>query len=119
MGQFSETMGSFIRTGNYPLEANYVFNSEQELKDFYADELNNTLLHKGLFKVVSTEEKQTLYWVVNVNDELVLTPLISTDTIEQLEEKINNVQPGDIDLTDYYTKSEIDDMFNNSWEEYD
>ena len=32
MEQYSETIGSFIRRGNYPLEANYIFNSKEELK---------------------------------------------------------------------------------------
>ena len=35
MSQFSEMMGSFIRTGNYPMEANYIFPTEAALKEFY------------------------------------------------------------------------------------
>nr|WP_303661466.1 hypothetical protein [Bacteroides intestinalis] len=52
MSQFSEMMGSFIRTGNYPLEANYIFPTEAALKEFYNDEINQSTLHKGLFRIV-------------------------------------------------------------------
>lgn len=65
MSQYSETMGSFIRTGNYPLEANYYFETEQELFDFYSDPINKSTLHPGLFRVVGN---QTLYWAVRVAD---------------------------------------------------
>ncbi len=92
MSQYSELIGSFIRTGNYPLEANYIFDSEQSLRDFYTDELNNTTLHKGLFKIVSTEDKQTLYWVIDVDGELTLTPLISGNSINELNNKIQELE---------------------------
>ena len=52
MGQYSELIGSFKRMGNFPLEADYIFNSEEELKDFYSQEENAVLLHRGLFKIV-------------------------------------------------------------------
>ena len=32
MGQYSELIGSFKRMGNFPLEADYIFNSEEELR---------------------------------------------------------------------------------------
>lgn len=70
MSQYSETVGSFTRTGNYPLEANYIFNSEDELKQFYSDPIRKTTLHEGLLKVVSNENGQALYWVVNGNNGL-------------------------------------------------
>ena len=35
MGQYSELIGSFSRTGNFPLENNYIFESEAALKEFY------------------------------------------------------------------------------------
>ena len=70
MSQYSETVGSFTRTGNYPLEANYIFNSEDELKQFYSDPIKKTTLHEGLLKVVSNENGQALYWVVNGNNGL-------------------------------------------------
>ena len=52
MNQFSEVMGSFLRTGNYPLEANYIFPTEIDLLTFYEDPINKATLHKGLLKVV-------------------------------------------------------------------
>ena len=52
MSQFSEMMGSFIRTGNYPMEANYIFPTEAALKEVYNDPINATTLHKGLLKIV-------------------------------------------------------------------
>ena len=70
MSQYSETVGSFTRTGNYPLEANYIFNSEDELKQFYSDSIKKTTLHEGLLKVVSNENGQALYWVVNGDNGL-------------------------------------------------
>lgn len=71
MSKHSELIGSFIRTGNYPLEADYIFNSEQELIDFYNIPENKAILHKGLFKIVSSKEGQFLYWVVEESGELV------------------------------------------------
>ena len=65
MSQYSETIGSFTRTGNYPLEANYIFQSEEALKQFYSDPIQKATLHEGLFKIVKTENEQFLYWVVN------------------------------------------------------
>mgnify|MGYP003449073145 FL=1 len=66
MSQYSEMMGSFIRTGNYPMEANYVFPTEAALKEFYSDPINATTIHKGLFKIVENggDGKKALYWVV-------------------------------------------------------
>lgn len=64
MSQYSELIGSFIRTGNFPLEANYLFSSKEELDEFYKDEVNKASLHKGLFKVVDDGSEQKLYWAV-------------------------------------------------------
>ena len=88
MSQYSETMGSFIRTSNYPLEANYIFRSKEELDNFYSDEINNTLLHKGLLKVVASANEQTLYWVVQKEGKLQFKELISGETLEDLYTKI-------------------------------
>lgn len=92
MSQYSEMMGSFIRTGDYPMEANYIFNSEDELKAFYTNEINKTTLHKGLFRVVATNELQTLYWVVQVGEELQFKPLIQSDSIDKLLERITQLR---------------------------
>ena len=67
MREYSQTYGSFTRTGDYPLEANYIFQTEQELIDFYQDRednLESTTLHQGLLKVVGEGDNQALYWVI-------------------------------------------------------
>lgn len=92
MSQYSEMMGSFIRTGDYPMEANYIFSSEEELRAFYADELNNTTLHKGLLKIVSSEDSQTLYWVVEVEGELQFKPLIQEGSIDKLFDRLAQIR---------------------------
>lgn len=92
MSQYSEMMGSFIRTGDYPMEANYIFSSEEELKAFYADELNNTTLHKGLLKVVSSGDSQTLYWVIEVGGELQFKPLIQEGSIDKLFDRLAQIR---------------------------
>lgn len=100
MSQFSEMMGSFIRTGNYPMEANYIFPTEAALKEFYNDPINATTLHKGLLKIVENggDGKQALYWVVKkqTNDDLEFVKLIENidiDTIDgQLEELQNKLE---------------------------
>lgn len=110
MSQFSEMMGSFIRTGNYPMEANYIFPTEAALKEFYNDPINATTLHKGLLRVVENggDGKQALYWVVKkqTNDDLEFVKLIENidiDTIDgqleslqkKLEEEIKNRKDGE------------------------
>lgn len=70
MSQFSEMMGSFIRTGNYPLEAHYIFDTQEDLINFYDDPINRTTMHVGLFRIVrgETKDDQSLYWVVPNDD---------------------------------------------------
>lgn len=92
MSQYSEIMGSFVRTGNYPLEANYIFSSEEELKEFYSDEINKSTLHNGLLKIVITEEQQILYWIVDVEGEQQFKPLIQANSLEELETKITDLK---------------------------
>lgn len=84
MSQHSEILGSFIRNGNFPLEADYIFESEQALKDFYNDPINKTTLHLGLFKIVNDGTTQHLYWV-NSDDEgnLYFEKLIGEDSLLQ------------------------------------
>ena len=82
MSKYSEMAGSFIRTGGYPLEADYIFESEEKLKEFYSD--SKPLLHKGWFKIVDNGETQSLYWVVNKNGELTFTKVISEGSIDQI-----------------------------------
>lgn len=93
MNQYSEIMGSFTRTGDYPLEANYIFDSEEALKEFYQDSLNATTLHAGLLKVV-LDENQTLYWVVKDGESYRLEPLLKTvnEKISTLTTEVEQLQ---------------------------
>lgn len=96
MSQFSEMMGSFIRTGNYPMEANYIFPTEAALKEFYNDPINATTLHKGLLKVVENggDGKQALYWVVKkqTNDDLEFVKLIENIDIDTIDGQLESLQ---------------------------
>lgn len=73
-----QTFGSFIRNGKYPLEADYIFDSEEALKQW--EESNRKYLHDGLFKVVVTESLQTLYWY----HENTFQPLITSESLENI-----------------------------------
>lgn len=96
MSQYSEMMGSFIRTGNYPLEAHYIFPTEEALKEFYSDELNATTIHKGLLRIVENdgEGKQGLYWVTKkqTNNDLEFTKLISGTDIKSIFEQLESLE---------------------------
>ena len=96
MSQYSEMMGSFIRTGNYPMEANYVFPTEAALKEFYSDPINATTIHKGLFRIVENggDGKQALYWVVQkqTSDELEFVKLIENIDINNINEQLEDLQ---------------------------
>ena len=96
MSQYSEMMGSFIRTGNYPLEANYIFPTEAALKEFYNDPLNKSTIHKGLFKIVEDggDGKQALYWVVQnqTSNELEFVKLIENIDIDNIDEQLEELQ---------------------------
>lgn len=96
MSQYSEMMGSFIRTGNYPMEANYVFPTEAALKEFYSDPINATTIHKGLFRIVENggDGKQALYWVVQkqTNDELEFVKLIENIDINNINQQLEDLQ---------------------------
>lgn len=92
MSQYNEIIGSFVRTGNFPIEANYIFNSEEELKEFYNQEINNTTLHKGLLKIVASEDSQILYWVVQVDGELQFKQLIQEGSIDKLFDRATQIR---------------------------
>ena len=92
MSQYSETIGSFTRTGNYPLEANYIFESEEALKQFYADPIQATTLHEGLLKIVKSSDKQSLYWVVDNEGSLEFTELISNLDLGNIEGDLSDLQ---------------------------
>lgn len=97
MSKYSEVIGSFLRRGDFPLEADYVFATEQALKDYYNQEENKAILHKGLLKVVEDDGngEQALYWVSDSNGELTFTKLITgngigdiTTQLDELREKL-------------------------------
>ena len=75
---YVQTFGSFIRNGKYPLEADYIFSSVQDLKDW--EEQNRKYLHEGLLKLVVLEDKQILFWYYNDTFQ----PLVESDTLENL-----------------------------------
>lgn len=97
MSQYSQLLTSFERTGDYPLEANYIFSTEETLKEFYSDPVNQATLYKGLLKVVEndSEGEQSLWWVVPVADseeELEFKKLISFKSIEDLQQKLEELE---------------------------
>lgn len=96
MGQYSELIGSFKRMGNFPLEADYIFNSEEELKAFYSQPENYVLLHRGLLRIVADPEsnQQYLYWVnrKQTNNDLEFTKLLSFNSIEDLSAKLEDLK---------------------------
>ena len=95
MSQYSELMGSFLRTGNFPLEANYIFATEEALKEFYSDPINTTTLHRGLLRVVENggDGQQALYWVVKkqTNDELEFVKLIQNIDIDNIDNQLETL----------------------------
>lgn len=108
MSKYSEIIGSFSRMGSFPIEANYIFANEQELRTFYSDPINYSTIHLGLLKVVQNDDtgKQALYWVTRNDEVLQFTKLISGDIVEtlypkvellisKLEEEIKERQNGD------------------------
>lgn len=94
MSEYSEMTGSFIRNGDYPLEANYIFSTEQELREFYLNPINRTTLHKGLLRVVESDDtgNQSLYWVKQVGDDLQFHKLISDPDIESIFSQLNELE---------------------------
>lgn len=77
--KYSPTFGSFVRGGEYPLEADYIFSSVEELQHWAA--LNQGILHDGLLKIVKEENNQTLYWCYDKE----FYPLCDLSTFENLE----------------------------------
>lgn len=96
MGQYSELIGSFKRMGNFPLEADYIFNSEEELKIFYSQPENYVLLHRGLLRIVADPEsnQQYLYWVnrKQTNNDLEFVKLLSFNGIDDLSSKLEDLK---------------------------
>lgn len=112
MSQYSETSGSFVRVANYPLEANYIFSSEAELKSFFENPLNKVTLHKGLLKVVANESEQSLYWVVEKDENLEFEKLIENISLDNIKQLIEDLQQEVADRTeaDSYLQEQLDTL---------
>lgn len=83
---YVQTFGSFVRNGKYPLEADYIFDSVEALREW--EQLNRKYLHEGLFKVVITEDTQTLYWYYNGS----FTPLVDANSLENITGLLGNTE---------------------------
>ena len=96
MSNFAQIITSFERAGNFPIEANYIFPTVEDLKQFYSDSIQAVTLHKGLLKIVerNDEGKQALYWVTKkaTNDELEFTELVAGSNIEEIQAEIADLQ---------------------------
>ena len=106
MRAYSEIIASFRRGGPCLIEADYIFETEAKLKEFYSSPEENAILHKGLLKVVENDGdgNQALYWVTRkeTNDELEFTKLITSksdetiaDLITRLEQEIKDRKTAD------------------------
>lgn len=92
MSEFHELHGSFIRNYNFPLEADYIFSNVQELKDW--EEENKVYLHKGLLKVVATQEVS----YTGANDKFSITyiPIYNEDKTLTFHVNITSLDGSDI-----------------------
>lgn len=118
MSQYSQMIGSFERTGNYPMESNYIFNTEQDLIDFYSDEINNATIHPGLLKVVLNDGagNQALYWAcLNDQDEFEFKKLCSIELENDVEDIKLVVSAALNDLNERL--SDIEMELEDSWYE--
>lgn len=128
MSKYAQIITSFERTGNFPLEANYIFPSVDSLKAFYSDPIQAATLHKGLLRIVEANEEglQALYWVTKkqTNDELEFTELIAgsnivsikkelEDLLNKLEEEIKERKAGDKAIWGLEDPSDIEEKYNS------
>lgn len=92
MSKYSEVVGSFLRVGDFPMEADYIFKTEKDLIDFYSDPVNASVLHKGLFKIVENGDngKQSLYWITQEGNELKFVKLIADLDIQTIYNQLEN-----------------------------
>lgn len=94
MSQHSETMGSFIRTGSYPLEADLIFDSYTSLQEWAKE--NEQILHEGLHKVVIEDGEQKLYWAVKEGDSFIFEEFSSGDSGLEQDITAMNITVGNI-----------------------
>ena len=95
MSQYSEMLGSFIRTGNFPLEADYIFPTYNDLVTFYQNDEAKAILHKGLLKIVEDNGNgnQALYWVTSKEDkEFQFECLITGNSIDEIYDKLSELE---------------------------
>lgn len=93
MSKYAQLITSFEREGNFPLEANYIFPTEEALKQFFSEGVPAATLHKGLLKIVErdTDGNQALYWITaNSDNSLEFTKLISGSDITEIKTKIQD-----------------------------
>lgn len=99
MSEYSQIINSFERTGNFPLEADYIFDNEKALLDYYADPVKKATMHKGLLRVVQEGDIQWLYWVVEEEEELVWKKFRPVAQLEQdvtaTNVSVGNIKDGD------------------------
>lgn len=88
----SKIDGSFLRGGGYPLEADYIFSSEEELISFYSDPIQQALLHQGWLKIVGEGDNQALYWVVKEDEELRFKKLLENVDRERVQGWLESIQ---------------------------
>lgn len=90
MSQYSEVIGSFLRRGNFPLEADYIFPNEEALRNYCTE--NEAILHKGLLKIVEDDGsgEQALYWIKG--DPLEVSKLISGNGLDDLNTKLDELK---------------------------
>lgn len=94
MSKYAQLITSFEREGNFTLEANYIFPTEEALKQFFSEGVPAATLHKGLLKIVErdTDGNQALYWVIaNSDNSLEFTKLISGSDITEIKTKIQDI----------------------------
>lgn len=95
MRAYSEIIASFRRSGQFPIEADFIFKTEAKLKEFYSSPEENAILHKGLLKLVEDDGNgnQALYWVTKkqTNDELEFTKLITSKSDETIANLITKL----------------------------
>ena len=127
MSKYAQLITSFEREGNFPLEANYIFPTEEALKQFFSEGVPAATLHKGLLKIVEkdTDGNQALYWVIaNSDNSLEFTKLISgsdtteiktkiQDTIAKLEQEIADRKAADTKIWGTDTPDTLDVNYNS------
>ena len=95
MRAYGEIIASFRRGGPFPIEADFIFETEAQLKEFYSSPEENAILHKGLLKLVEDDGNgnQALYWVTRkqTNDELEFTKLITSKSDETIADLITRL----------------------------